>query len=558
MLATPSAVSAAFLRMGVVVGRRSPLLWAVLSLGLLSSSSAHADATARVAEGKAAFAAGDHRTAYEAFRAAADEDPKHPTALYNAALSARKAGLMQEAAVAYRQILAASPSDLDVVYGLAEVERALANVDAARALYTRYLADEHRPDRADLRTRAQAGLDALPTPPKPSPTPSVERPAALASKGPAIPVVVPVPVPAIPVVIPVIPVAPVGVPAAPVAVPVVAAAPVAPVAPVAPSAPSVPSVPTASPAHRQQAQRLFEEGLALARQEQHGDAAARFVAAATRDPARVDAWLKAGLAFRRAGVLDDAVKAYGRAIDHPGATADQRLDGTYGLAESHRLRGDVDTALSLFTRYIDGETRPAEARFVERARAQVAELTARQLAAATPPAAPTPVPTPTPVAVAVAAPAVPAAPVPAPTVAFDSVLDAAVAGALVAEAERRQGQNDVDGAASRRARARAVAIGGGPDTSPPTAPQPCDADALLAKGEGALQAADPRTAVVAFRRARACDPTRAAPLWGLSRALDALGARQQGKHHAALYVAAKGPDEEPEAARAAFFRSEQP
>ena len=87
---------------------------------------------------------------------------------------------------------------------------------------------------------------------------------------------------------------------------------------------------------------------------------------------------------------------------------------------------------------------------------------------------------------------------------------------------------------------------------------PCNADVLLATGEGALQAADPRAAVVAFRRARACDPTRSAPLWGLSRALDALGARQQGKHHAALYVAAKGPDEEPEAARAAFFRSEQP
>jgi tetratricopeptide (TPR) repeat protein len=266
----------------------------------------------------------------------------------------------------------------------------------------------------------------------------------------------------------------------------------------------------------------------------HGDAAAKFLAAAERDPSRVDALLRAGLSLRRAGRLDEALGAYGRAVAHARATSAQRLDGTYGLAETHRLRGDLDDAITHFRRYIDGEDRPEEARFVERARAAIAELEARKVAAALPP-------TSTPL-------------VPARLDAFFG--DAAIVDGLLDDAAARRAAGDEAGARGLMERARALA----PDDPRLAAPTttPCEVERLLGRGEAALAKGDGPAARLAFQQALACDPTRTAPLWGLSRAADLVGDRVAGRLHARRYLEARGPDQDPGTARAAFFRSEAP
>lgn len=433
-----------------------------------------------VMAGKAAFKAGDHAGAYRHFKAAADAAPAHPTALYNAALSARKAGLMVEAGDAYRELLRRDPKDLDVVFGLAEVEKVLGHGDAARALYARFIAEEQRPERAELRARAAAAL------------------ASIAEAAPPPPVATPTP-------------------------------------------------PTTAVSHaaRADAERLFADALAHAKDGRHAAAATTFLAAASKNPERVDALLRAGLSFRRAGDLDRAIGAYGLALAHSRATADERLDGTYGLGETHRLKGNTTEAIELLTRYVDGEKRPAEARFVERAKAAIAELRQQQLAASAP--TPTPTSTPTP-------PATTTAPSPGTPVPFFG--DRLIVDALVADADARRSAGDDPGAASRLERARALAPDD-PRLAEPAA-RACDAERLLVRGEASLAKQDGPGARLAFQQALACDPTRAAPLWGLSRASDLVGDRGAGRTHARRYLQARGPDVDPKTARAAFFRSEQP
>jgi hypothetical protein len=94
-------------------------------------------------------------------------------------------------------------------------------------------------------------------------------------------------------------------------------------------------------------------------------------------------------------------------------------------------------------------------------------------------------------------------------------------------------------------------------------PSACRLNDELARGERALEAGDAAEAVVAFRRALACDGGRVAPLWGLSRAFDVAGARGQGRRHAALYVAAAErapppPDVDEAVLFAARLRAEMP
>jgi tetratricopeptide (TPR) repeat protein len=293
-----------------------------------------------------------------------------------------------------------------------------------------------------------------------------------------------------------------------------------------------PGPPLASPARRREAEAHFDAGRALSARGQHAEAAAAYLAAVERDPARVDALLRAGLSFRRAGRLDEAIAAYDRAVAHERATAEQRLDGTYGLGETWRLCGDVDRALDHFRRYVDGETRPSEVRFVERARAVIVELEAR-------------------------APAARQAAGASPAFVADAFFgDGAVVDALLVEAAARRGAGDEVGAATLLARARALAPDD-PRVAPPPVPR-CDVERLLGRGEAALAKQDGPGARLAFERALACDPARSAPLWGLSRAADLVGDRVAGRHHARRYLEAKGPDRDAATARAAFWRSEQP
>ena len=465
-----------------------------------------------IVDGKARFRAGDFKGAYRRFLTVANERPSHPNARFNAALSARKAGLMDEASIQYRQLVKDTPSDLDAVFGLAEVERALGNVEAARGHYTRYLAEEQRAERAELRQRAEEGLAALPSAMAPTPTPTVDRLSTLAIPAPPV-----VPIPAV------------------VPLPVVAPAPAA----------DMPSP------KKDTAPDRFAEGVALSKAGRHLEAATAFVDVVEADSTRFDAALKAALSFRRASQFDDAIKHYTSVIVATDASESQRLDATYGRAETHRMRageGDIDAAIEGFSRYVDGEKRPAEARFVTRARERLAALKALALGPTTPPTPPT---TPT------------ATSEPAPTI-VAATATPFFGDALLREHLAERLQDGVDDA-RETVRARGAALNpedhrfaAGADTTTVDGAGTCDAEGQLAAGEVALGNGDPTAAVVAFRRARACDPSRARPLWGLSRAFDALGARQQGKHQAALYVRSSAPDKDLGSDREAWLRSESP
>ena len=565
------------------------LLAAALAVAPIAAHAADpkADASALVEEGKALFRSRDYPAAFAKFRAAADLDRTHPTALYNAALAARKGGLLEEARGAYVDLLELHKDDLDAVYGLAETQRALAHFDEARALYERYVREEKRPERAELVEKSKAELAALPTDVPKLATPALDR-----ASGP-------------------------------------------------PDA--------ASKRAKAAAQELFDEGLALGRLLRHEDAAARFFAAVEKDPSRLDALLKAALMLRKHNALDPSKAAYERVMTAtPPPPPEQLLDATYGLAETQRLRGDKASASELFQRYADNEQRASEERYVRRARELAALLREPGAAVAVVPV-PVPVPSvglpalpvvvpPVPIIVPVPAPPVVAvappvvAPVIVPTVvtpetapvvpvvepklaaieppvvepqpaaieppvveptlaaidppvvappAVEPALavvepvappaipapepppllffgDALVVDQLIERARAADAADAKETSGALWARARSLAPGDPRLPSATSSSAACDVERQLAVGEVALANQNPGDAIAAFRRARVCDPRRAAPLWGLSRAFDEVGAKKQAKHHAHLYARSSAPDRDPTSTSKAAWRAEQP
>jgi len=128
-------------------------------------------------------------------------------------------------------------------------------------------------------------------------------------------------------------------------------------------------------------------GLALFKQDKKPEAIAQFRAATAADPSFALAWSNLGFAARKMGDGPTAVTAYEKyaqlAPDDP--------DGTYGLAEAYRMTGDSAKAVTAYEQYVAREKRPAEQKWVQKAREQIAALKAppgAAPAAATPPAAP--------------------------------------------------------------------------------------------------------------------------------------------------------------------------
>lgn len=451
------------------------------------------EAAALVDEGKAYFRDRNYKEAFTRFRAAHALDKSNVNALYNAALAARKGGLLDDARAAYQDLLAISNNDLDAVYGLAEVERALAHNDDARKLYERYVADEKRPERQDLVARARDALLALPTAVPPTPTPALTRSAV----------------------------------------------------------PAVPDV---------DVDAAFAAGVAHQKAERFADAAQQFALVVEHSPGRSDALLKLALMRRKLASYPEARAAYTSALSSTSSTAEQKLDALYGLAETARLAGDRTEALALFQRYVSEEKRESEAKFVARAREHLAALSSTPSPPATP-ATTTPATT-TPATTVASTP--PATTTPAATVALTtppavaaSFVDDALRQELLARAGVLDGRGDGKAAAALRAQAASLTSPqAAPSTS--TATTPCDADRLLADGEIALANGNAAVALVAFRRARVCAPTRAAPLWGLSRAFDVVGAKKQGRHLAAKYAESDASDRDPTFARDAAWRAAQP
>lgn len=111
-------------------------------------------------------------------------------------------------------------------------------------------------------------------------------------------------------------------------------------------------------------------GLALFKQDKKPEALQQFRAATAADPAFALAWSNLGFASRKTGDAAAAVAAYEKytqlAPDDP--------DGHYGLAESYRMAGDAPKAVAAYEQYLAKEKRPAEQKWVQKAREQIAAL----------------------------------------------------------------------------------------------------------------------------------------------------------------------------------------
>jgi hypothetical protein len=116
-----------------------------------------------------------------------------------------------------------------------------------------------------------------------------------------------------------------------------------------------------------------------------------------------------------------------------------------------------------------------------------------------------------------------------------------------------------------------VSFEAGPSADGKTPQGKTDIEKVLAQAEAQLPVAgqdlsqvppekrpDPKKALALFQRAYAADPTRAAPLWGMSRAADALGDRKNGRFYARLVVRSSASDKTAEMAHAASWRVELP
>ena len=123
-------------------------------------------------------------------------------------------------------------------------------------------------------------------------------------------------------------------------------------------------------------------GLALFKQDKKPEAITQFRAATASDPSFALAWSNLGFAARKMGDGPTAVAAYEKYVQ----LAPDDPDGTYGLAESYRMTGDSAKAVAAYEQYVAREKRPAEQKWVQKAREQIAALKAPPAAA--PPTAP--------------------------------------------------------------------------------------------------------------------------------------------------------------------------
>jgi len=181
--------------------------------------------------------------------------------------------------------------------------------------------------------------------------------------------------------------------------------------------------PAYSLAHNDYGSLLFEQGRVP-------DAIAQFEEATKADPGYAIAWFNLGFASRKTGNFAAAVNAYRKYT----ALKPDDTDGWYGLGEACRNAGQKDCAVEGYKTYLDKERRPSEQKWMDKAKAYLAELQPAQPAATpggaviggtNPGAATAPVPVPT-------TPAPPVATAPSPVPAASSP---------VAEAKVQQGDS---------------------------------------------------------------------------------------------------------------------
>ena len=137
-----------------------------------------------------------------------------------------------------------------------------------------------------------------------------------------------------------------------------------------------------------------EMGKALFKQGRLDEAIARFEEAVSLDPADAVAWYNLAYASRKAQRFGRAAEAYQKYT----ALSPEDPDGYFGLAESQRKLGKKAEAAEAYTKYISKEKRASEQKWVEQAKARIAELSAANAGAesggmASPSTTPTPTPT---------------------------------------------------------------------------------------------------------------------------------------------------------------------
>jgi tetratricopeptide (TPR) repeat protein len=120
-----------------------------------------AAARQRMDKGKEAFRAKRYKEAAQFFKEAYDLDNSLKTGLYNRAFALRKGNLLKEARAAYLEYVAVNPDDNDGIFGLAETERLLGNRPEALRLFIEYLTREKRPDKAKYVDYAKKKVEDL-------------------------------------------------------------------------------------------------------------------------------------------------------------------------------------------------------------------------------------------------------------------------------------------------------------------------------------------------------------------------------------------------------------
>ncbi len=147
-------------------------------------------------------------------------------------------------------------------------------------------------------------------------------------------------------------------------------------------------------------------GSALFKLNRRDEAVAKFRDATAADPAFKLAWFNLGYAARKTQDFATAATAYEKytALD-PGDP-----DGFYGLGESYKALARADKAIPAYEAYLKKETRASEQKYIDKAKASIAELKAAPPAAAVAPV----VAKPEPVAAVTTTPVARPEPVPAP------------------------------------------------------------------------------------------------------------------------------------------------
>jgi tetratricopeptide (TPR) repeat protein len=268
------------------------------------------------------------------------------------------------------------------------------------------------------------------------------------------------------------------------------------------------------------ARAAFEEGQALLAQKRNTDAAEKLRLVTMLEPGFAPAWFALALAERRAGRCPQAIPAYRRYAEMQPAEAEPH----YGLGLCLRDTGDAPGALAALKKYVALERRPTAAKWVDNARAIVAQLEPA-------PAAPTaahalpPAPAPPPPA------APPPAPTPAPAPTAAKPAAASPAAALYAEAQRLRDSGQIEAALKKFDETAAA----DPDLMP----------ARAAWGELLIKIRRDREAIAVFRAALARNAQYPLIWYELAFSLRQMGQLPEAVHAYRRYIQLRPDDPDP-------------